>query len=156
MFLFLINFKSFFISALLINFIFAIDSRTQQPTVIINNHIPREVFSSNVYNKRGPYDSSLNLSQFGKHELPRDSMKFNNHVKSKNLPYFNNNLSKVFQKCHKCSGATNSSTVRQENHFKTKHQTEFVTEDKLESSKLRNALKIGFDTRRKRETEVMI
>ena len=77
-------------------------------------------------------------------------------MKSKNLPYFNNNLSKVFQICHKCSSANTSSTVRQENHLKTKQQTEFVTEDKLESSKLRNTLKIGFDTRHKRETEVII
>ena len=83
-------------------------------------------------------------------------MNLNNHVKSKKLPYFYNNFSKVFQICHKCNRPTASSTVLQENHSKTEQNTGFITEDKLESSKLRNASKIKLDIRQKRETEVII
>ena len=107
-------------SALLVNYIVAIDSRTVEQTTIKNATNPIELFYSRFddLNTTKPYK----LSE--KYDFVRSdaSIPLSWPEKSKNLPYYNNKVFETFLPvCHKCNPTNTSSTPKQEKYVEIQH-----------------------------------
>ena len=124
-------------TALLVNYIVAIDSRTVEQTTIKNPTNPTnpiELFYSrfDYLNTTIPY----RLSE--KHSRSKDFVRSDASIplswpdKSKNLPYYNNKVFETFLPvCHKCNPTNTSSTPKQEKFVEIEHlDHELIVKDK--------------------------
>ena len=132
-------FMLFNFSALLVNYIVAIDSRTVEQTTIKNPKNRIELFYSRFdhLNTTKPYKLSEKDSQFKDFVRSDASIPLSWPDESKNLPYYN---TKVFEKflpaCHKCNPTNTSSNVKQEKYVEIQHlDHELVVKDKQTDNK---------------------
>ena len=122
--------------------------------VVKNNFASTEMVSSRFVNnhERNIHEfSKVNNSR--KHTNPISYMSLQYHENSKSLPYYKNSLHKIFQKCHKCRGASTQPAVRQENTKETKYHTTLIIDDEHESKQVNNVSSLHLVSRIKRETE---
>ena len=148
-------------SALLVNYIVAIDSRTVEQTTFKN---PIELFYSRFddLNTTKPYKLSEKHSRFKDFVRSDASIPLSWPDKSKNLPYYN---TKVFEKflpaCHKCNPTNTSSTPKQEKFVEIEHlDHELIVKEKQTDDKkgLKNEPRRKFVSRirKKRDNKLKV
>ena len=157
-------FMLFNFSALLVNYIVAIDSRTVEQTTIKNPKNRIELFYSRFdhLNTTKPYKLSEKDSQFKDFVRSDASIPLSWPDESKNLPYYN---TKVFEKflpvCHKCNPTNTSSNPKQEKYVEIQHlDHELIVKDKQTDNKkgLKNEPRRKFVSRirKKRDNKLKV
>ena len=152
-------------TALLVNYIVVIDSRTVEQTTFKNPTNPIELFYSRFddLNTTKPYKLSEKDSRFKDFVRSDVSIPLSWPNKSKNLPYYS---TKVFEKflpaCHTCNPPNNtSSNPKQEKYVEIQHLGhELIVKDKQTDDKkgLKNEPRRKFVSRirKKRDNKLKV
>ena len=126
-------------SALLANYIVAIDSRTVEQTTITNPTNPIELFYRRFddLNTTKAYKLSGKHSRFDNFVRLDASIPLSRPDKSKNLPYYNTKVFETFLPlCHNCNPTNTSSTPKQEKYVEIQHlDHELTAKDKQTDNK---------------------